>query len=104
MVHEGDDLYKVIDEERKATRCAWEDWAKCSAFNNKKQGVFFLGQKLEASCCHFSLWMKLDFLGVFVVSLVEQNTWYDSRFEFLEQMYMWACNVYHQKTFVVWAQ
>ncbi len=104
MVHEGDDLYKVIDEERKATRCAWEDWAKCSAFNNKKQGVFFLGQKLEASCCHFSLWMNLDILGMFVASLVEQNTWYDSRFEFLEQMCMWACNVYHQKTFVVWAQ
>jgi len=41
MVHEGDDLCKVINEETKATRCAWEDWAKCSAFKNKKQVVFF---------------------------------------------------------------
>jgi hypothetical protein len=32
MVHEVDDLCKVIDEEIKATRCAWENWAKCSAF------------------------------------------------------------------------
>jgi hypothetical protein len=32
MVHEGADLCKVIDEETKATRCAWEDWAKCCAF------------------------------------------------------------------------
>jgi hypothetical protein len=32
MVHEGDDLCKVIGEETKATRFAWEDWAKCSAF------------------------------------------------------------------------
>jgi hypothetical protein len=32
MVHEKDDLCNVIGEETKATRCAWEDWAKCSAF------------------------------------------------------------------------
>jgi hypothetical protein len=32
MVHKGDDLCKVLGKETKATRCAWEDWAKCSAF------------------------------------------------------------------------
>jgi hypothetical protein len=43
MMHEGDDLCKVIDEETKTTRCAWEDWQNAMLLKNKNWFCFFWG-------------------------------------------------------------